>query len=158
MSKYKSFLNILSIGLLIIAILIAGYMAYDYISHMILTKEAEEAAILFESQFTGNTNVNEEQNAIIVDIENVQDNQIANEQIVNNIITNTTPNTTPNTIINVNSVTYKGFKVVGSIQIPKTNILYPVVDTITANAIAVAVTAIYGPGLNEVRKYGFSST
>ena len=149
MSKYKIFLNILSIGLLIIALVIMGYMAYDYISHMILTKEAEEAAELFENQFLSNSNSNdnEQQNAIIVDIENVQNNQITNEQIVNNTITNTTPNT----IIDVNTVTYKGFKVVGSIQIPKTNILYPVVDTITANAIAVAVTAIYGPGLNEVR-------
>lgn len=155
MSKYKSFLNVLSIGLLIIAILIAGYMAYDYISHMILTKEAEEAAILFESQFTGNTNVNEQQNAIIVDIENIENEEIVNTEIVNNTTTNTRP---PNTIINVNSPTYKGYKVVGSIQIPKTNIKYPVVDTITANAIAVAVTAIYGPGLNEIRKYSFSST
>lgn len=156
MSKYKIFLNILSIGLLIIALVIMGYMAYDYISHMILTKEAEEAAELFENQFLSNSNSNdnEQQNAIIVDIENVQNNQITNEQIVNNTITNTTPNT----IIDVNTVTYKGFKVVGSIQIPKTNIQYPVVDTITANAIAVAVTAIYGPGLNEVRKYSFSST
>lgn len=155
MSKYKIFLNILSIVLLIVAILIAGYMAYDYISHMILTKEAEEAAILFESQFIGNTNTEEEQNVIIVDIENVESNEIVNNEIVNNTTTTTKP---PNTIINVSSPTYKGFKVVGSIQIPKTNILYPVVDTITANAIAVAVTAIYGPGLNEVRKYSFSSS
>lgn len=157
MGKYKSFLNILSIGLLIIAIVIIGYMAYDYISHMILTKEAEEAADLFERQFLNNSNPNEEeqQNVIIVDIENVQNNEVINNEPVNNTTTVAPP---PNTIINVSSATYKGYKVVGSIHIPKTNIKYPVVDTITANSIAVAVTAIYGPGLNQVREYCFSST
>jgi len=157
MRKYKIFLNILSTILLVLAISIVVYMLYDYISNIILTKEAEEAANLFESQFMNNANINQnenqQQNAIIVDIGNNQNNEIVSNQQVNNVT-----NTTPNTMINTNSITYKGFKVVGSIQIPKTKIQYPVVDTITPNAIAVAVTAIYGPGLNEVRKYCISST
>lgn len=152
-NKYKKFLNVLSIILLIAAIGIIGYMAYDYISNYILTKEAEEAVNLFESQFAENVVENEHQNAIIVDIENVENNGIVNNETVN-----TTNTSTPNTIISTTSTMYKGYEVVGSIQIPKTNIKYPVVDTITSNAIAVAVTAIYGPGLNEVRKYSFSST
>lgn len=157
-SKYGIFLNIILIILLILAIGIIGYIAYEHISHYILTKEAEEAASLFESQFA-NTNAGEDehQNTIVVDIANNQnvDNEQANTIITNTAIQNTS---TPNTIINVSGAKYKGYEVVGSIQIPKTNIKYPVVDTITPNAIAVAVTAIYGPGLNEVRKYSFSSS
>ena len=145
-SKYGIFLNILLTILLILAIGIIGYIAYEHISHYILTKEAEEAALLFESQFEGiKEEENKNQNAIIVDIAN---NEVTNNEQVQNQINNTS---TPNTIIDTNSATYKGYKVVGSIQIPKTNIKYPVVDTIEPYAIAVAVTAIYGPGLNEVR-------
>lgn len=152
-SKYGIFLNILLIVLLILAIGIIGYIAYEHISHYILTKEAEEAANLFESQFAGgNTDEDENQNAIIIDIAN---NQVVDNEQVETPITNTS---TPSTIINTTSAKYKGYDVVGSIQIPKTNIKYPVVDTIEPYAIAVAVTAIYGPGLNEVRKYSFSST
>lgn len=152
-SKYGIFLNVLLIILAILAIIIIGYIAYDHISHYILTKEAEEAANLFESQFANiNNDENEEQNAIIVDIAN---NEVVENQQVEEPITNITA---PNTIVNTSGATYKGYKVVGSIEILKTNIKYPVVDTITPNAIAVAVTAIYGPGLNEVRKYSFSST
>ena len=43
-SKYGIFLNILLTILLILAIGIIGYIAYEHISHYILTKEAEEAA------------------------------------------------------------------------------------------------------------------
>lgn len=144
-SKYGIFLNILLILLAILAVGIIGYIAYDHISHYILTKEAEEAANLFESQFVGiNNDGGEHQNVIVVDIEN---NQATDNQSTETPITNTAA---PNTIINVAGAKYKGYEVVGSIQIPKTNIKYPVVDTIEPYAIAVAVTAIYGPGLNEV--------
>lgn len=46
--------------------------------------------------------------------------------------------------------TYKGFKVVGKLEMPTINIRYPILDVIThANAIEVSVGVLYGPGVNR---------
>ena len=142
--QYKMFLNILITLLVVAGIGILGYLAYDYLSKLILTKEAEAAVDDFLKTVEQATNF-EEQNVIVIDVSEENNNEI--ENTIQNTSTNTTQKSTP---------TYKNFNIIGSIQIPKTKIKYPVVDTITPDAVAVAVTKIYGPGLNEVRKYSFS--
>lgn len=128
--QYKIFLNILITVLLIAGIGILGYLAYDYISQSILTKEAEDAVDEFVTYV-------EKQSAVVVDIsENNQVDVNSNKEVV--VSNKTVPK-------------YKNFNIIGSIQIPKTKIKYPIVDVITPDAIAVAVTQIYGSGLNEVR-------
>ena len=51
--------------------------------------------------------------------------------------------------------TYKGYNLIGTIQIPKTKVKAPIVDTISRNSISAAVAFLYGPDnntkmLNEV--------
>ena len=43
-----------------------------------------------------------------------------------------------------------GYKVVGTIRIPKTNLKLSVLDTVTAKSLDVSVGIMCGPGLNEV--------
>lgn len=147
-NSYKIFLNILITVLLIAGIGVAVYLGYDYISNLILTKEAEEAVEAFEQEVKENA-------SIVVEI---VDNSV-NEQETNtvtNTITNTDASSNTTSKASTSTSKYKNYTIVGSIQIPKTKIKYPVVDVITPDAVAVAVTQIYGPGLNKVRKYSFS--
>ena len=52
--------------------------------------------------------------------------------------------------ISGDAATYKGFKVVGKLEMPSINIRYPILDVIThANAIEVSVGILYGPGVNR---------
>jgi len=44
----------------------------------------------------------------------------------------------------------EGYEVKGRIQIPKTGIDYPVLETVTKKSLEIAVGIAYGPGLNEV--------
>jgi len=46
--------------------------------------------------------------------------------------------------------TYKGFNVLGSINIPKTGINYPIIDTASKKGIETSVAYFYGPGPNQV--------
>ena len=46
--------------------------------------------------------------------------------------------------------TYKGFIMVGTIEIPSINLKYPVLESATADAIEVAVGVFEGVGLNKV--------
>ena len=45
--------------------------------------------------------------------------------------------------------TYKGFGVLGTMEIPATNFKYPVLDKVTKKSIETAVAFLYGTGLNQ---------
>ena len=52
--------------------------------------------------------------------------------------------------VSTDNLTYKGFKVVGKLEMPTINIQYPILDVIThAKAIEVSVGVLYGPGVNR---------
>ena len=44
---------------------------------------------------------------------------------------------------------YKGFGVLGTMEIPATNFKYPVLEKVTKKSIETAVAFLYGTGLNE---------
>lgn len=46
--------------------------------------------------------------------------------------------------------TYKGYTVDGTMQIPKINFSYPVLEKVTKNSIETSVAILYGAGLNQV--------
>lgn len=70
-----------------------------------------------------------------------------NEQEVTNIITEVEEN-----IKKQNSIetTYKGYKVIGIIEIPKINIKYPILNETTEESLLVSVTKFWGPEINMV--------
>ncbi len=45
---------------------------------------------------------------------------------------------------------YKGFNVLGRIEIPKTNVKYYLLDEYSPKALETSVVVIYGPGVNQV--------
>lgn len=45
---------------------------------------------------------------------------------------------------------YKGFDVIGTIEIPKINLKYPVLEKVTKKSLETSVAHLYGPGLNEI--------
>lgn len=47
-------------------------------------------------------------------------------------------------------VTYKGFTVLGTIEIPAINIKYPVLERATKSSLEASVGVLMGPGLNKV--------
>lgn len=154
--SYKAFLNIMIIAFAIAIIGIVGYLIYDYVSNMILKNEAEAAVDEFEKMIA-------EQGPIVVEVEdeNIQVNTNQNIENLNNDNNNANNNsgrTVSTTTSNSSNKTvkYKTYNIVGTIQIPKTKIKYPIVDVITPDGVAAAVTQIYGAGLNKVRKYCFS--
>lgn len=46
--------------------------------------------------------------------------------------------------------TYKGFNMVGKIEIPKTKLKCPVLEKVTPSSLNASVGVLYGPGINEV--------
>ena len=130
MQKGKKIFNIIIIITIIALISIIGYLAYYYISKYIAVKQAEKAVDEFENE------------VIVVAIEDEDKNETQNEQ---------KPQTNQNNTNKTSSkVSYKGYSMIGTIQIPKTKVKAPIVDKVTTTSITAAAAVLYGPGLNEV--------
>ena len=132
MQKGKKFFNIIIIITIIALISVIGYLAYYYISNYIALKEAEKAVDEFENE------------VIVVAIEDEGNNQTETQN-------NQTPQTNQGATNKTTSkVSYKGYSMIGTIQIPKTKVKAPIVDKVTTSSITSAAAVLYGPGLNEV--------
>ena len=132
MQKGKIFFNIIIIITVIALISVIGYLAYYYISNYIALKQAEKAVDEFENEVI----------VVAIDDEENTQNEIQNEQ---------TPQTNQSTTNKTTSkVSYKGYSMIGTIQIPKTKVKAPIVDKVTTTSITAAAAVLYGPGLNEV--------
>lgn len=135
-SKYSKLLTILLAVGIVAIIVILGVTGFFIIKNGKSKQEAEEAVSQFQGQVNG-IDQNEQENSVIT-------NEITPVIGVENIILD--GNTS-----NGNTVqTYKGFPMVGTIEIPAINLQYPVLQDASKDAIEVAVGIYDGPGLNQV--------
>ena len=136
-SKYSKVLTIILIIVIVLIVGILGFMAYDVYRKYVIDEEAGTAAGKFENQFANNSNT----------IENIATNtEVIDPNInLNSINNGNTVNTT-----NGNKVMYQGYEVIGTIEIPKTNIKYAILDNSSAKAMEVGIAMLYGPGVNKV--------
>lgn len=135
MQKGKKVFNIIIAITIIALISVGGYAAYYYISNYIELKEAEKAVDEFEN------------NVIVVNIEdkNIQEEPTQTEEPEDQ--GGTSNSTTKRTS---SGSYYRGYSMIGTIQIPKTKVKIPIVDKATPASMKSAAAVIYGPGLNEV--------
>ena len=148
-SKYSNFLTVLLV-IVIIAIIgclaFGGYKVYEQFSS---TKEATDYVNKFQentanNQISNNTNTNTNIN---VSLENINNTTTNNDTILNQI--ENTPVGNTGTSSGGNTQTYKGFTVIGTIEIPKINLSYPILQQTTIPALEKSVGMLYGPGPNK---------
>lgn len=140
-NKYSNFLTVLLI-IVIIAIvgclIFGGYKVYQQFNS---TQNANEYVNSFiENQGNNNTNItNNTANNQTTTGENTNiDNQLQN-----------TPQTNGGTS-GGNTQTYQGFSVIGTIEIPKIKLSYPILEEASKTAIEKSVAMLYGVGPNKV--------
>ena len=136
---YKKILNVFII-LLIALLCIAGYIAYKFISAKIINDDSEEYIAEFENE--------------IGELEE----DIINDETVENA-ENQGENTKKNKAKTVNNARkskskksvkkYYNYDICGYIRIPKTGIKYPIISTLSKQALEKGVCVEYGPGPNE---------
>lgn len=138
-SKYGNLLTALLVVVIIAIIGLLGYFGYDTYQRYFVTKDTSE----FVDSFSQEVSSIEDENVTTEDQNTAIDNAIA--EIESDIVaTNTTTSTSGKKVKQ-----YKGFNVNGTIEIPKTNLKYPVLEKVTKKSIETAVAILYGPGLNQ---------
>ena len=138
-SKYSNVLTVLLVIVIIAIIALLGFLGYDFYRKYYINNETEKFLEEYEDIIAEEEKENNETT------QESSDNDL--NELINGV--NTTE-TNKKESSNSKKVTYKGFEVAGRIEIPKTNLKYPVLTVATKKAIETAVGIQYGPGLNKV--------
>ena len=128
MERYSKFLTILLIVIIIGVIGLLAYLGFSFLKDEQSDQDAAEYVKTFTQTSENVTQTN--------DIANTTD--ISGDDIV---ITET--DSTSQSGTSQKKKTYKGFEVIGTIQIPKTNIEYPVLKKVSATSLETSVVALY---------------
>lgn len=135
-SKYGSMLTVILIVAIIAIIGIVGIIGYRIYNAYYVKKGATQAATQFEQS-----------------LENSISNGNINDTNVNNVKTDITGIGDLNTSTEDNSssqTTYKGFVVVGTIQIPTIDLKYPILEKLSPTSLKTSVVLMYtAQGLNN---------
>lgn len=139
-SKYSKLLTAILVIAIIAIIGLLTYIAIDWYKAYTTNTDITDGLDQFDG-YINNVISNTETNTV--------DNTIIDPNIDENVVVeNTTGNTTGDTT--TSAPTYKGFNMVGKIEIPKTNVEYPVLEEVTPNSIEASVAVLYGPGINQI--------
>ncbi len=139
-SKYSKVLTVILIIAIIAIIGLLIFLGIDWYRATVTQADADDFMNQFDDYVNniGNTNTN-------TDVNN------NTELIEPNIdINNTVQNTQTGGSSDETGLTYKGYKVIGKIEIPATDVEYPILEEATPGAIQVAIGKLYGVGVNEV--------
>lgn len=131
-SKYSKVLTVLLIVVIIGIVGLLGYLGYSLYTKYFLD---EDTAKFMDTAFNANNITSIDTNTASGDLNSLLD--------VNAITTTTADN-------GDTSKKFKGFDVVGAIEIPKTNVNLPILKQMGPKAMNTAVVMQYGPGPNKV--------
>jgi len=137
-SKYGNFLTVLLIIVIIAIVGVLAFGGYKVYQQFNSTKDANE----FVNSFVDNTNNISNTNISIEN--NVQDEE--NIDILNQVQSTPQGNGGASSVI---EQTYKGFPVIGTIEIPKIKLSYPILKEASTSAIERSVAMLYGVGPNN---------
>lgn len=145
-SKYNKALTVILVLAIIIIVGLLIYVGigwYKAYTTNVGTADGLEQFDDYVNNIISNTQTNNQENTAIVE-PNID---------VNNTIQNVNTNSSGNgnsSGSTTNRPMYKGFYMVGKIEIPKTNVKLPVLEKANPKSIEASVAVLYGPGINKV--------
>ena len=144
---YNRILTIILVISIAAIFILIGFWIYDIFMKYKTEQEAEKAIEQFQNMIMQNKNDKPEVQNIIVE-NTVTQQPVIQQPEQQPPVTNTTP--TPSGSSSGNENKYKNFTILGQIEIPKTKVTYPVLAESSPSALNVAVSQLYGPGLNKI--------
>ena len=135
-SKYSKVLTVILVVVIIAILGLLGFLGYDWYKNYFL----ENDALAFVENYTeGTEDENNEETNTTNEVSNATNpiDSIEKTNTVSGSSTNEMP-------------TYKGFNVVGTIEIPAINIEYPILEKVSKSSLETSVAMLYGSGINQV--------
>lgn len=138
-SKYSKVLTAILIIVIVAIIGLLAFLGYDYYQNYVITKDTSDFVDNFQGEIADGTSTDE----------NTQNSAIEN--------TNTNPfdeikdadTSSGGGSSSSKKQMYKGFGVLGTMEIPATNFKYPILEKVTKKSIETAVAFLYGTEINQ---------
>ena len=142
-SRYGNFLTMFLVFLIVAIIGLAGFFVYSKVNSNAINNNAQSAIDEFNNSRK------------IVSKKKSEDEEEPEEENsgrdLSTELKDRFGNTTQRRTQKEAEKTYmEGYEVKGIIEIPKTGVKYPVLNSVTKRSLEIAVGIAYGPGLNEV--------
>ena len=134
-SKYSKVLTVILVIVIVAIVGLLGFLAFDFIQNYIISNDASK----FVEDFKGE--VNAEDNTV-ADGNTTDDGTNPFDQIQSEN-TGNSGNTSEKRM-------YKGFEMVGTMEIPATNFSYPIITKVSPKSLETAVVFQWGAGINQV--------
>lgn len=129
-SKYSKVLTVILVIVIIAIIGLLGFLGYEYYQNYVVTKDTSDFVDNFQGDVSDGTPTDE-------NTENLNGTNPF-DQIKDAATGESTK-----------KQTYKGFGVLGTMEIPTINFKYPVLEKVTKKSIETSVAFLYGTGLNK---------
>lgn len=146
--KYSNILTMLLVILIIAILGVVGYFGYDILNSNAINSNANSASDEFEEAIK---EIKKDTSSMKKD-DKEEENQVESSDVLGRLgeLTPEKETTTAKNEKEAEKVYMEGYEVKGLIEIPKTGIKYPVLESVTKKSLETAVGIAYGPGLNEV--------
>lgn len=129
-SKYSTFLTVLLIIAIVAIVGLLGFWGYDVYKKWNIDKNTSEVIAQFEEEVEA-PNLESDLSSLVNQVEGVEGSG-------------------SNSSGGKRKVTYQGFEVAGTIEIPTINLKYPILTPETKKSLELSVVLRYGVGLNQV--------
>ncbi len=141
-NKYSNVLTMILVVIIVAILAIIGYFAFDLIHSKSINSNAKNVINEFEESTKKIEKVPKN--------ETTEENNNTNPQNIMDLLIDTTKN--ESTEKNKEKVYMENYEVKGTIEIPKTKISYPVLETVNKRTLEMAVGIAYPPNveLNQV--------
>lgn len=126
-SKYSKVLTVILILVIVGIVGLLGFLGYQYYKNYKIGKDTQD----FVDSFQDNGTTDDTQN-------NTDENPL--DKLADANTSSSSKSARP---------MYKGFGVVGTMEIPATNLKYPILEKVTKKSIETAVAFLYGSGINQ---------
>ncbi len=141
-SKYSNVLTMLLVVFIVAIIGIIGYFGYDLLNSQKVNSDAQTTLDEFQKSIQRQT----------ISAEDDEENVVASGDVTNPLdqLQQNVPQQEEK-VTEPEKVYMEGYEVKGRIQIPKTKVDYPILETVTKKSLEVAVGIAYttGEGLNQ---------
>ena len=140
-SKYSKVLTVILVIVIIAIIALLGFLGYDYYKKTVTINEAEKFVENFHNEETENNEEKPEEKPNQEKPEEKPNKENPFEQIESN-----QPPTSNGTS---KKPQYKGFETLGTIEIPKINLKYPIIAKLSKKSLETSVVFLSGTGINQ---------
>ena len=123
-SKYSGFLTALLVIIIFGIICVLGYLGFTFYQQFNTDKAASDAVDAFIEEVSDKDKGSQEGGDAIDNVEDTPISSSGTRQL-------------------------NGYNIVGTIEIPATDVKYPILEKVTKGSIETAVAVLYGPGPNQ---------